>query len=758
MNRFLWVALVLEIILNVCQTPGRVMDTIKELPIDLEKLYLSCLRRTKDSIPVCDFASLMVACAAPVPMENDALRQLLALNTTTGDFAAGSVPTIDSIMQSGVGLLTFDRNEQLVLPVHDSVRAFIFSDSASVAIEQLANYGSVPGNKSLYQGIATAVRESPSDQRESTARSHIGKACLLHIRRRASVSLANPPSHVRQAIPTTTIRMPTVLRHVVSRLMPRSSRIKTVNTSLQPRLHHTPEPRSGFLQYAIQNWIACNEGIREDTASEQWELFALFSLQRNQSWNIHPWPALTQSDSQHLAGMFAYSVANGHVPLLKLALSKEGSLPLSIFTGLLPNHGHLPALHVACKMGHAEIVPLLLRVCKPLTTCSADLSRTALHYAAEAGHVGCVKALSADESWNENFLTKQDASSKTALALAILNGHEEMASYLVRQCFALSGPGHLLRYMIDSLPATLELCQKHGWCYDMLMDNVNSSDLNQLRGHNGTTLLIMAAMFGRTARVQELCAIVDVHAQDMAGRTVLWHASHRGLDSVVEILLRSTSFVKSNEPTQGDTALHAAARGGHTAIVRKLLDTALVVNMWKYDKFDWGYGKDGLLPIEHAVLNWRNSGRSEEAKATVDVFLVRAMTTYVGRCFELHSFITAATEIGQVTGAKSLATLWNRRSMAREIPEAAVHKGAVKHYFSNRALGLEGFKLLRIDEDGPFPLPLFWAATWQHTDPTGWQELVALLLQTRNDDERVESLMMRGREFKKSALHAAFVT
>lgn len=130
----MWTNLVLDIILNYCRTPKEVEDAILTLPTNLEKLYLACLERKRDTKPLCDPRIIMVVCAVPRPLREHALRQLLALDTSKGDCSPDNMLSSDALIQHGVGLITLDKNEQLVLPAHDSVRQFIFSEASRAAI------------------------------------------------------------------------------------------------------------------------------------------------------------------------------------------------------------------------------------------------------------------------------------------------------------------------------------------------------------------------------------------------------------------------------------------------------------------------------------------------------------------------------------------------------------------------------------------------------------------------------------------------
>ena len=192
-HRFLWASLVLDVVLNRCRTPNEVKQAIHELPTDLEKLYKSFLESKRGSEPLCDPRPIIAICAAPKPMNEEALRQLLALDMTTGSYTPDDMMSTDAVVQSGVGLLTLDSTEKLILPVHDTVRTFMFSNAASPTTNRILR--SNPKAYALSPFRARAIRERP---REKEARVSLGRACLVHLQfhLRTSRSLTKGPAQM----------------------------------------------------------------------------------------------------------------------------------------------------------------------------------------------------------------------------------------------------------------------------------------------------------------------------------------------------------------------------------------------------------------------------------------------------------------------------------------------------------------------------------------------------------------------------------
>lgn len=113
-------------ITNKCGSPSEVATAIAELPTKLEDVYKLCLRRNHGKVLVCRPRLLMFVCAAPEPMHLDTLRQLMAINLETGDFLDDEMVSGESLLTSGVGLLAVNPADQLVAPVHDSIRTYMF--------------------------------------------------------------------------------------------------------------------------------------------------------------------------------------------------------------------------------------------------------------------------------------------------------------------------------------------------------------------------------------------------------------------------------------------------------------------------------------------------------------------------------------------------------------------------------------------------------------------------------------------------------
>jgi len=136
---------------------------------------------------------------------------------------------------------------------------------------------------------------------------------------------------------------------------------------------------------------------------------------------------MTVAESE-LTDMIGWSAANGHLPILNIALQKlsEGHSPKpEILNKPLTKYRNFPPLHLAAKTGWKHIVLTLLSSCDASLKCTPQ-DRTALHYAIDGSHIDVVGALYASSTWPqarlERFLQLQDRMDGTPVQLAIRKG------------------------------------------------------------------------------------------------------------------------------------------------------------------------------------------------------------------------------------------------------------------------------------------------------------------------------------------------
>jgi hypothetical protein len=267
-----------------------------ELPTSLQKLYMDLLKTKRNSESFCDPRPIVVVCAVPAPMREEALRQLLALDMDTGNYMIGNVMSSDAVLRHGVGLITLDKTEHLMLPIHDSVRTFIFSDAARDTIRDLMTTVRVPVG-AFFNSVATAlilrVKDESSQLRgwESEATTYIGRACLLHIKHRASRTMGTASSKARVTLPTVSANVPPCLRKPMRAIWPRFNdrsfvRVDATSIHATSARDESLAQQEDFFYYARDNWLACNRSLaafleHRDRAQRELENTPMASLDAN---------------------------------------------------------------------------------------------------------------------------------------------------------------------------------------------------------------------------------------------------------------------------------------------------------------------------------------------------------------------------------------------------------------------------------------------------------------------------------------------
>jgi hypothetical protein len=173
---------------------------------------------------------------------------------------------------------------------------------------------------------------------ERTFRSALGPLCLSQIEQGTSLEMAMRPEPAKMRMPQPEI--PRFLRP----LMPLKGGRRAAEIPIKPSSFKRPARQTSAkasLRYAIDSWLACNRTIAWDGAAFPWmaqtnqrtslqtneQLFEKVAKGRNDSFGVHPWPSVSGSLNSHILNMFAYAVANDHVPLLQVVKRNRKSLP-----------------------------------------------------------------------------------------------------------------------------------------------------------------------------------------------------------------------------------------------------------------------------------------------------------------------------------------------------------------------------------------------------------------------------------------------
>jgi hypothetical protein len=250
---------VLQIILEECDSPGNVIRATKNFPPGLEKLYLRCLKRKRKDRLLCNVNLLIWTCAAPESLSVGAFRELLAMDMETTVVPRNKMPAEELLLRAGVGLVTLDIVEQLVLPVHSTAREFVSSEAARLRFDLMMMKAN--SRESWPLCITTELWN------KSTFRSALGSLCLSHIEQRTSREMAVRMESTRLRFPQPEI--PRYLR----RLLPSIGRPRAAEIPIDPSLFKRTAqqvPVRDFLQYAIKQWLLCNKTVAPDNVALPW--------------------------------------------------------------------------------------------------------------------------------------------------------------------------------------------------------------------------------------------------------------------------------------------------------------------------------------------------------------------------------------------------------------------------------------------------------------------------------------------------------
>jgi ankyrin repeat protein len=328
------------------------------------------------------------------------------------------------------------------------------------------------------------------------------------------------------------------------------------------RVRRKPTPvvnrkQYSFLDYAVANWVVQTKMITRQ--STLWEKFLELAINPNESWNFHPWISGGQSVTSHLHGLLGWAVKEHHMPLLQIVLDLEPRSGLRNFYNLPLIGGSLPALHVASRFGFDDVVKLLLEVCAVNEI--DEEGYTALHHAAEKGHLEVAKMLSNARGARVERLSNLN---RTLLCLAAISGHEQIVLLLIDKRAKYkakdnNGLAPLLLAAINGHKAVVKLLLEKG------------ADLES-KTNSGQTPLSLAAENGHEAVVKLLLEKgADLESKTSSGQTPLLWAARNGHEAVVKLLLEKGADLES-KTSDGRTPLSLAAENGRKAVVKLLLE------------------------------------------------------------------------------------------------------------------------------------------------------------------------------------------
>lgn len=230
---------------------------------------------------------------------------------------------------------------------------------------------------------------------------------------------------------------------------------------------------------------------------------------------------------------------------------------------------HNTALHLAAQRGHIEIVKVLL---KHGTNCHRKnlTGATALHLAVEHGHEETVKILLA----NGSKINALDNNLNTPLIIAIQNSKIELSKLLIAKGAKLDEKNKDGNTALHLASAKNDI----GLVGCLLAKGAN---INVLDAHLNT-FLIIAISKKNTEMVESLQLLVDNrdfwNKKNDSGNTALHFAAARGYSEIVEILLKAGADLNPQNK-DGSTPLITAVNFKVAKVVKCLVDAKAKLNL-----------------------------------------------------------------------------------------------------------------------------------------------------------------------------------
>jgi ankyrin repeat protein len=362
-------------------------------------------------------------------------------------------------------------------------------------------------------------------------------------------------------------------------------------------------------------------------SEDEWKTFA--SYLRMDVGEFKLWAEESPYGTQRLRKLFSEDMKE--FPLHQAAMNGASALVILVLKKLEAHsvngrdEHNKTALHYAARIGHMNIVNLLLKEPYVEADLKDDDGFTPLMEAASSGHEKIIeRTLQAAPGVDVN---NTDNSNRTALHISALKGHDSVVDFLLET----EGLRMDCNIQDSDGDSALHNAAQMGHVDIVAKVLIAGVDVN-LRNSNGETALHCAVEIGdETIAAEILEAGVDVNLRNSDGEIALHYAAKLGRLSMVELILPKSDA--SLKDTDGETPLHVAAWYGHEDVVEKLINeqsvdvnsitnhdvTALhfavgngcecvVVKLLEVENIDVNIqDDDGDSPLHYAALNGYDS-------------------------------------------------------------------------------------------------------------------------------------------------------
>ncbi|XP_018122170.1 provisional ortholog of ankyrin repeat domain 52 L homeolog isoform X1 [Xenopus laevis] len=223
-------------------------------------------------------------------------------------------------------------------------------------------------------------------------------------------------------------------------------------------------------------------------------------------------------------------------------------------------------LHYCARVGNEDVLLEMIRHIsssrmQQTMNKQAKNGRSPLLVAAEQGHTGIVRILLQNQARVDVF----DEHGKAALHLAAENGHDKIADILLKHKAFVNA-----KTKLGLTP--LHLCAQNGFNHLVkLLVGTHSASIDAM-ALTKRTPLHMAALNGQLDVCNSLLNMkADVNATDIEGQTPLHLAAENDHSEVVKVFLKHKPELVTSANMEGSTCAHIAASKGSAAVIKELL-------------------------------------------------------------------------------------------------------------------------------------------------------------------------------------------